>query len=201
MRIIWVLCVMAAVGVVAVLLRSGQLGISPVNVVTSTDSSGIPVTKSPDREDALIAAEVAKAAPVLSSGDWANSEPLKLDQLNGRVVLIEFWTFDCYNCRNTLPTIKAFHEKYRTEGLTVIGVHTPELDQEREWPNVTQAVKQLGISYPVVSDNAFETWNAYGVAAWPTVFILDKKGRIRFRHTGEGAYGIEEQVIKKLLAE
>ncbi|MEO6391525.1 MAG: redoxin domain-containing protein [Pyrinomonadaceae bacterium] len=201
MRYVLAFSAMLVIGLGVVLVRSGQLGISPSNLVTSTDPLGLPVTGSPDREDALIAAEVAKTAPALRGGDWANSEPLKLDQLNGRVVLVEFWTFDCYNCRNTLPTIKAFDEKYRKDGLTVIGVHTPELDQEREWPNVTHAVKQLGITYPVVSDNAFETWNAYNVAAWPTVFILDKKGRIRFRHTGEGAYGIEEQVIKKLLAE
>ena len=143
----------------------------------------------------------SSAAPELATGDWINSEPLKLKELRGRVVLIEFWTFGCYNCRNTLPFIKGWDERYRAKGLTVIGVHSPEFDDERNIETLRREVASLGIKYPVVSDNDFKTWDAYNVQAWPTTFLLDKQGRIRWRHVGEGNYAEAEQLIQKLLAE
>ena len=142
----------------------------------------------------------APAAPEIASGSWINSEPLTLESLRGRVVLIEFWTFACYNCRNTLPTIKKWDAQYRDKGLTIIGVHTPELDYERNIDNLRREVAGLGIKYPVVTDNDYSTWKTYGVEAWPTLFVLDKQGRVRWMHVGEGAYNETEQVIKKLLA-
>ena len=141
------------------------------------------------------------AAPELSTGDWINSEPLKLKDLHDRVVLIEFWTFGCYNCRNTLPFIKNLDLRYRQKGLTVIGVHSPEFDDERKVENLRREVALLGISYPVVTDNNYQTWNAYNVEAWPTTFLLDKQGRIRWMHVGEGDYDEAERQIQKLLAE
>ena len=141
------------------------------------------------------------AAPELAAGDWINSEPLKLKDLRGRVVLVEFWTFGCINCRNTLPFIKGWHDRYRDQGLTVIGVHSPEFEEERKVENLRRQVVSLGIRYPVVSDNDYETWNAYKVEAWPTTFLLDKQGRIRWMHVGEGDYDEAERQIKKLLAE
>ena len=117
------------------------------------------------------------------------------------MVLIEFWTFACYNCRNTLPTVKKWDSQYRDKGLTIIGVHTPELDYERNVDNLRREVAGLGIKYPVVTDNDYSTWKAYGVEAWPTVFLLDKQGRIRWTHVGEGYYDQTEEVIRKLLAE
>ena len=143
----------------------------------------------------------AAAAPEISDGAWINSEPLTLKSQQGRVVLIEFWTFACYNCRNTLPTVKKWDAQYRDKGLTIIGVHTPELDYERNIDNLRREVAALGIKYPVVTDNDYSTWKAYGVEAWPTLFLLDKQGRVRWMHVGEGAYDETEQVIKKLLAE
>jgi thiol-disulfide isomerase/thioredoxin len=140
-------------------------------------------------------------APELASGDWINSEPLKLKDLRGRVVLIEFWTFGCYNCRNTLPFVKSWDDRYREKGFTVIGVHSPEFDNERMVENLRREVASLGIRYPVVSDNDYQTWDAYNVAAWPTTFLLDKQGRIRWMHVGEGDYDEAEQLIQKLLAE
>jgi thiol-disulfide isomerase/thioredoxin len=140
-------------------------------------------------------------APDLVSGNWINSEPLKLKELRGRVVLIEFWTFGCYNCRNTLPFIKGWHDRYRDQGLTVIGVHSPEFDEEREVEKVRSEVGSLGIHYPVVTDNDYATWNAYSVEAWPTMFLLDKQGRIRWKHVGEGDYDEAERLIQQLLAE
>ena len=140
-------------------------------------------------------------APDLAAGDWINSEPLKLEDLRGRVVLIDFWTFGCYNCRNTLPFIKGWHDRYRDQGLTVIGVHSPEFEHEKKRENLRREVTSLEINYPVVSDNDYQTWDAYKVAAWPTLFLLDKQGRIRWMHVGEGEYDQTERLIQKLLAE
>jgi thiol-disulfide isomerase/thioredoxin len=143
----------------------------------------------------------APAAPEISSGMWINSEPLTLKSLHGRVVLIEFWTFACYNCRNTLPSLKKWDAQYRDKGLTIIGVHTPELDFERDIDQLRREVAGLGVKYPVVTDQDYSTWKAYGVEAWPTLFLLDKQGRVRWTHVGEGYYDKTEEVIKKLLAE
>jgi thiol-disulfide isomerase/thioredoxin len=140
-------------------------------------------------------------APELATGDWINSEPLKLNELRGRVVLIEFWTFGCINCRNTLPFVKSWADRYREKGLTVIGVHSPEFDEERNVEHVRREISSLGIRYPVVTDNDYETWHAYKVEAWPTVFLLDKQGRIRWMHVGEGGYDEAERLIQELLAE
>jgi len=143
----------------------------------------------------------APAAPEISNGLWINSEPLTLKSLHGRVVLIEFWTFACYNCRNTLPSLKKWDAQYRDQGLTIIGVHTPELDFERDIDQLRREVAGLGINYPVVTDQDYSTWKAYGVEAWPTLFLLDKQGRVRWTHVGEGYYDQTEAMIKKLLAE
>jgi thiol-disulfide isomerase/thioredoxin len=143
----------------------------------------------------------AKLAPEISNGMWINSEPLTLKGLQGRVVLIDFWTFACYNCRNTLPSLKKWDAQYRDKGLTIIGVHTPELDFERDIDQLRREIAGLGIKYPVVTDQDYSTWKAYGVEAWPTVFLLDKQGRIRWSHVGEGYYNETEEVIQKLLAE
>jgi len=151
--------------------------------------------------DNVVAANTSPAAPELESGTWINSEPLTLKSLRGRVVVIDFWTFGCYNCRNTLPSVKSWDARYRDKGLTIIGVHTPELEAERRLENLRREVAALGIRYPVITDNDFATWSAYRVEAWPTMFVLDKSGRIRWMHVGEGAYDEAEQTIQRLLAE
>ena len=114
---------------------------------------------------------------------------------------MEFWTYGCYNCRNTLPAVKNLDTRYREQGLTVVGVHTPETSGEKNLENVRNQVRKLGITYPVVTDNNGDTWRAYNIAAWPTIIVLDKQGRIRWTHIGEGMYDETEGVIKKLLAE
>lgn len=156
---------------------------------------------SPLRSTTEYKSSESATAPELSPGEWINSEPLKLKDLRGRVVLVDFWTFGCINCRNTLPSIKGWHERYRDKGLTIIGVHSPEFEEEKQIENLRQQVVSLGIRYPVVSDNDYKTWNAYKVEAWPTAFLLDKQGRIRWMHVGEGKYDEAEQMIQKLLAE
>jgi thiol-disulfide isomerase/thioredoxin len=151
--------------------------------------------------DTLIPTAKATAAPEFAKGNWINSEPLTLEKLRGRVVLVEFWTFGCYNCRNTLPSVKDWDARYRDRGLTIVGVHTPETDSENNIDNVRKELPALGIKYPVVTDNDYKTWKAYGVEAWPTIVVLDKQGRIRWLHVGEGRYGETESLIKTLLAE
>lgn len=152
-------------------------------------------------EDRLLTETDSTKAPEFAAGTWINSEPLTLKGLGGRVVLVEFWTFGCYNCRNTLPYVKRWHDRYSDKGLTVVGVHSPEFDEERNADNVRKNVASLGIRFPVVTDNDYQTWRAYKVEAWPTLFLLDKTGRVRWTHVGEGAYDEAEQTIQKLLAE
>jgi thiol-disulfide isomerase/thioredoxin len=151
--------------------------------------------------DVLIPAQRAPSAPELAAGDWINSGALTIKGLRGRVVLVDFWTFGCYNCRNTLPALKRWDAAYRQSGLTIIGVHSPEFDEEKDLRNVRREVASLGIEYGVVTDNDYDSWRAYGIEAWPTVVILDKQGRIRWTHIGEGKYAEMENVIRQLLAE
>jgi thiol-disulfide isomerase/thioredoxin len=151
--------------------------------------------------DTLIEAARAAVAPEFVKGNWINSDPLTLLQLRGHVVLVEFWTFGCDNCRNTLPAVKEWDAMYRERGLTIIGVHTPETDSEYNLDNVRREVPALEIKYAIVTDNDYKMWKAYGVEAWPTIFVLDKQGRIRWLHVGEGRYEETENVIKTLLAE
>jgi len=151
--------------------------------------------------DTLIAAAKAPVAPEFAKGNWINSDPLTLEKLRGHIVVVEFWTFGCYNCRNTLPSVKEWDKRYRDRGLTIVGVHTPETESEYSIDNIRKELPALGIKYPVVTDNDYATWKAYGVEAWPTIFVIDKQGRIRWEHVGEGRYDETESVIKTLLAD
>jgi thiol-disulfide isomerase/thioredoxin len=132
---------------------------------------------------------------------WLNSEPLTLQQLRGKVVLVDFWTYTCINCVNTLPYVKSWNQKYKDQGLTVIGVHTPEYPFERDTGNVKTALKRLGISYPVAQDNQYATWSAYNNQYWPAFYLIDKKGQIVYTHFGEGDYAQTEAKIQALLAQ
>src|SRR5919106_479041 len=132
---------------------------------------------------------------------WLNTEPLALDDLRGKVVVIDFWTYSCINCLRTLPHVTRWYETYRDAGLVVIGVHSPEFAFERVPGNVSRAVEDLGIEYPVALDNDFETWRAWRNAYWPTKYFVDRRGRVRYAHVGEGDYEKSEEVIRTLLAE
>ncbi len=141
-------------------------------------------------------------APAFTGIDkWLNSEPLAMSQLRGKVVLVDFWTYTCINCINTLPYVKQWHAKYKDQGLTVVGVHTPEYAFERSTDNVASAMKRFGIHYPVAQDNRYATWGAYHNKYWPAVYLIDKKGRIVYQHFGEGNYAETEEVIRTLLAQ
>ena len=142
------------------------------------------------------------AAPELRGiTEWINSPPLTLKALRGSVVLVHFWTFDCINCQNVQPYVKDWYARYRDQGFTIIGVHTPELDVERHIVNVRDAVTRKGVTFPVAFDPSFATWNAYGNHYWPAFYFVDKRGRVRHAHFGEGEYERSEQVIRDLCAE
>jgi cytochrome c biogenesis protein CcdA/thiol-disulfide isomerase/thioredoxin len=135
------------------------------------------------------------------STEWLNSTPLTPQALRGKVVLVDFWTFNCFNCLNALPYVRAWAEKYRDHGLVVIGVHTPELPFERDIGNVRKAVAHLKIDYPVAIDNDYAIWKAFGNEYWPAAYFVDAEGRIRHHHFGEHDYEYSERVIQKLLIE
>jgi cytochrome c biogenesis protein CcdA/thiol-disulfide isomerase/thioredoxin len=139
------------------------------------------------------------APAITGTQDWFNSKPLKLSQLRGKVVLIDFWTYSCVNCLRTLPHLKAWYDTYHSQGLEIIGVHTPEFAFEHVASNVKAAVKRLGIPYPVVQDNNYATWDAYGNQYWPAEYLIDKSGHIRHTNFGEGDYGGTEAIIRQLL--
>jgi len=132
---------------------------------------------------------------------WLNSPPLSLRQLRGRVVLVDFWDYTCVNCIRTLPYIQAWHERYRAKGLTVIGVHTPEFTFAQYESNVERGIREFGLTYPVVIDSNRELWQAFANRYWPTKYLLDKDGYLRYGHFGEGAYAECERVIQELLRE
>jgi cytochrome c biogenesis protein CcdA/thiol-disulfide isomerase/thioredoxin len=147
---------------------------------------------------------LGRAPEFVGNERWFNTpgeRPLTLRQLRGRVVLVDFWTYSCINCIRTLPYLEAWDRRYRKDGLTIVGVHTPEFPFEREASNVEEAIAEDGIHYPVAQDNEQQTWNAYGNQYWPAEYFIDANGNVRYVHFGEGEYGEKEQVIRQLLAE
>jgi len=132
---------------------------------------------------------------------WLNSPPLTPAGLRGKVVLVGFWTYTCINWLRQLPYLRAWDGKYSGHGLVVIGVHTPEFSFEHNVGNVRQAVQDMGITYPVATDNDYAVWRAFGNHYWPALYFADAQGRIRHHHFGEGEYGQSEMVIQQLLAE
>jgi thiol-disulfide isomerase/thioredoxin len=130
---------------------------------------------------------------------WLNSEPLTADALRGRVVLVDFWTYSCVNWLRTLPYVRAWHERYRDDGLVVVGAHAPEFGFEHDLDNVRRAASELGVTYPVVIDNDFAIWRSFGNRYWPAVYLVDRDGRVRFQHFGEEAYEETEHAIQRQL--
>ena len=147
--------------------------------------------------------EASKGAmPSLSGAvQWLNSPELTAESLRGKVVLVDFWTYDCINCQHTLPYVKEWEKKYGKDGLVVIGVHTPEYGYERIIDNVKDQVKKLGITYPVAIDNNYAIWRNFDNQYWPAHYLVDAKGQVRYTHFGEGSYQAQEQMIQQLLKE
>jgi cytochrome c biogenesis protein CcdA/thiol-disulfide isomerase/thioredoxin len=144
---------------------------------------------------------LGRAPDFVDNQRWFNSQPLTLGELRGRVVLIDFWTYTCINCIRTLPYLRAWDERYRRRGLTIVGVHTPEFAFERDAANVERAIGQNRLRYPVAQDNEYGTWTAWGNQYWPAKYLIDSRGRVRYAHFGEGAYEETESAIRALLAE
>ncbi len=149
------------------------------------------------------AASTGNAPDFVGGGPWFNTggKALVIADLRGKVIAVEMWTGGCSNCLNTLPYIKQWDATYRGKGLVVVGVHSPEFQQEHSQQYVQRVIATQGIKYPVVMDNDFRIWKAYNNIYWPTLYLVDKKGTIRYRHVGEGEYDQTERMIRQLLSE
>ena len=133
---------------------------------------------------------------------WLNSDhPLTLEALQGQVVLVEMWTFGCVNCQRVIPYLVSWHEKFNEAGLVIIGNHYPEFSFEQDLSNLQNAIERYGIPYPVAQDNQGRTWRAYKNRFWPTLYLIDKRGHLRYVHIGEGRYQETEAAIGQLLEE
>ncbi len=184
------LAVALAVGIAA------ALGVGGTRIMHSTAAAQAP---SPTPGQPL---PVERVAPPLDGAvAWLNSAPLGGQALRGKVVLVDFWTYTCINCLRALPYVQAWADKYRAQGLVVVGVHTPEFEFEQELANVRRAVTALGIRYPVAVDSKYRIWQAFDNHYWPAHYFIDAQGRIRHHHFGEGNYAQSEQVIRDLLGE
>lgn len=152
-----------------------------------------------------VESDLGNAPDLIPGGEWINlpagKKSLSLKELRGKVVLVDFWTYTCINCIRTLPYLRAWNEKYSGKGLVIIGVHTPEFEFEKNINNVKKAVADFGLLYPVMQDNNYATWNAYANHYWPAKYFVDKNGKIRWSHFGEGNYDESEAMIQKLLGE
>ena len=133
--------------------------------------------------------------------EWLNSPALTAESLRGKVVLVDFWTFGCVNCRNALPHVRGWYDKYKDKGLVVVGVHSPEFAFEKNIGNVKRASRELDVRFPVAVDNNFTIWRAFRNQYWPALYLIDARGHVRFHHFGEGEYERTEQVIEQLLDE
>ena len=161
---------------------------------------------SPDQESELRRRSLQRrgmlpAQEIVGITAWINSQPLKISDLRGKVVLVDFWTYTCVNCIRTFPYLKLWHVKYADDGLVIVGVHSPEFSFEEKLENVSKAVKDNSIGWPVALDNDFATWKAYQNRYWPAKYLIDKDGIIRYTHFGEGAYAETELKIRELLEE
>jgi thiol-disulfide isomerase/thioredoxin len=152
-------------------------------------------------EEQLGVASVREFPSLGGATGWLNSPPLTPGALRGKVVLVDFWTYTCINWRRQLPYVRAWAEKYKGQGLVVIGVHTPEFAFEKDVDNIRWAVKDMNVGYPVAIDSDYGIWRAFDNAYWPALYFIDAQGRIRHTQFGEGDYGRSESVLQKLLAE
>lgn len=152
---------------------------------------------------------ITLAAPEFThqeGGDWINSAPLSIRDLRGKVVLLDFWTFGCWNCTRSIPWLHDLEERFTGQDFIIVGIHTPEFQHEKNPDNVRRKVKELEITHPVMMDNDFSYWNALGTRYWPTFYLIDKQGQVRWRHIGETRIGSDadremERQIQALLGE
>lgn len=208
--------VLAAVVAIALGVDTGFLTNLSVGGTTALEQ-GLLDKLRPNRKAAMTGPAMMQSKPSASSpGDlpveditpslagaqqWLNSDPLTIEGLKGKVVLIDFWTYSCINCLRAIPYVRAWAEKYRDHGLVVIGVHAPEFAFERNVDNVKKAIATFGIHYPVAIDNDYKIWRAFDNEYWPAHYFIDASGKVRHHHFGEGDYAESERVIQKLLVD
>ena len=149
----------------------------------------------------LVYAKTGIPAPEITNNTWLNASPQTFKDLRGKVVLVEFWTFGCYNCHNVEPYVKEWHARYADQGLVVIAIHSPEFSYERSLGSVKHYLDEHKIEYAVPIDNDFTTWRDYRNRFWPTLYLIDKNGIIQYVKIGEGGYAETERRIQTLLAE
>ncbi|HTA99506.1 MAG TPA: thioredoxin family protein [Bradyrhizobium sp.] len=167
--------------------------------LTAVAATGISGEAARDKTPFAVAAAQGAAPNFAGISNWFNSAPLNISDLRGKVVLVDFWTYGCVNCVNTLPHVTELYAKYKDRGLVVVGIHTPEFPFERSAANVQAALKRHGIIYPVAQDNDSATWNAWRNQYWPAQYIVDQSGKIVYQHDGEGQYEQMDRTIARLL--
>ena len=161
----------------------------------------IPATSDRESKSGVLNVEPYAAPELTGLQDWINSDPQTIEELEGKVVLIDFWTYSCINCIRTQPYLKSWYETYKDSGFEIIGVHAPEFAFERSKKNVENATEKAGLKYPIALDNNFSTWAAYENQYWPATYLIDAEGQVRRYHAGEGQYKETEQAIRQLLEE
>ncbi len=174
------------------------------STTVDVDDLGSPISFNECEADPTRLANCGEARPFTGIQTWLNTpggQALTLEGLRGKVVLVDFWTFGCINCQRTLPYVTSWDEKYRDDGLVIVGVHSPEFAHEREVDNVIERAAELGVKYPIAIDNEFRTWRAYNQRFWPAQYLVDRNGVVRQVHYGEGAYEDTERLIQHLLAQ
>ncbi|MEZ4669541.1 MAG: SH3 domain-containing protein [Anaerolineae bacterium] len=183
-----------------VILIFGRAGLS-INAVTAQSAPDPNTQLKPDGTYVSSLRDYGPA-PEISGESWLNTDmPLRLTNLKGKVVLLDMWTFGCINCIHIIPSVRDWHEKYADQGLVIIGNHFPEFSYEHDIANIRDALVRLDVPYAVTQDNGGDTWRAYNNRYWPTVYLIDKQGHLRYGHIGEGGYDTTEAAIQDLLKE
>jgi len=208
----------ALVAVIGVVVLTNSSGDDPTPVAADSGSSESPDTDADSPEVDLSGTVVPVTDPpnvpdlpdrglhsdLISIDGWLQSDVASLEELRGRVVAVQFWTFGCSNCKATLPHMQALYEKYQAEGLEIVGIHAPEFDYEADVDNIVEAAVELGVTWPIALDptkRTFHGWQEGPTAFWPRIYLLDRDGHIRYDHTGEGAYDEIDAAVGALLAE
>ncbi|MEX2599708.1 MAG: redoxin domain-containing protein [Dehalococcoidia bacterium] len=184
----------------ALLLVLAALSVAGAACTTDAGADSATPTEAPNASNT--GGEIGDFAPELTGiASWINTPPLTMEELRGKVVLIDFWTYTCVNCIRTYPYLREWHDKYQDAGLVILGLHAPEFDFERVLENVERAAESFELTYPIAQDNDFSTWLSYENRFWPAKYLVDSGGVVRYRHFGEGAYVETEEHIRGLLTE
>jgi thiol-disulfide isomerase/thioredoxin len=194
----------AAVGLIAV---AGVIGLAYALGPSDADTTSTPVPAS-DVDTSTIARpdlpDRGRHPELIDIDAWLQSEVTSLEELRGKVVAVQFWTFGCRNCQATLPHMQALYEQYADQGFEIVGIHAPEFDHEAEVANIEEAATELGVTWPIALDptkHTFHAWQDGPTAHWPRVYLLDRDGHIRYDHIGEGRYAETDAAVRALLAE